>query len=283
MTGAVRTEDVIYTRRGTRALTARLYRPASAGPWPAVIDIHGGAWSGGDLTDGAARDAVLAEAGILVAAIEFRDGADGYPSSLQDISEAIRWLKASSLGVRADRVGLTGNSSGGHLAILAAMRPDDARYGALGSYPGVDATVCCVGMLWPVINPLSRYRHARRSRDQAVPAAWVGNIPERQEGYWKSEAAMAEGNPVMILERTESARTPPALWIQGRPDDHPHDYRDPDSAFDGNEPDRFVHLYRAAGGSITLVPVDQARRAEESIAPLVEFFRDHLVSRSSLR
>ena len=49
-----------------------------------------------------------------------------------------------------------------------------------------------------------------------------------------------------------------------------------DSAFDGNEPERFVHLYRAAGGSIDLVSVDQARRAEESIAPLVAFFRKHL-------
>ncbi len=87
-----------YARRGARALTARLYRPASAPPWPAVIDIHGGAWSGGDSDGrrGARRGA--GEAGILVAAIEFRDGTDGYPSSLQDINEAIRWLKASRLG-----------------------------------------------------------------------------------------------------------------------------------------------------------------------------------------
>jgi acetyl esterase len=272
----VPTEDVVYARRGGRALKARLYRPEASPPWPAVIDIHGGAWSGGDLADGAARGAALAASGIFVAAIEFRDGADGYPTSLQDINEAIRWLKASSFGVTPDSVGLTGNSSGGHLAMLAAMRPDDARYAALGEYPGVDATVCCVGMLWPVINPLSRYHHARRSRDQAVPAAWVGNIPERQETYWKSEAAMAEGNPVLILQRKEAVRTPPALWVQGRPDDHPHDYRDPEGGFAGNEPERFVHLYRAAGGSIELVVVDQARRAEESITPLVEFFSAQL-------
>lgn len=271
-----KTENVIYTRRGGRDLKARLYRPQTPAPWSAIIDIHGGAWSGGDLMDGATRDEALARAGILAVAIEFRDGADGYPTSLQDINEAIRWLKAGSHGVRPDRVGLTGNSSGGHLAMLAAMRPNDARYAELGNYPGVDASACCVGMLWPVINPLSRYHHARRQRDQATPAAWVGNIPERQEGYWKSEAAMAEGNPVLILERKETVRTPPALWVQGRPDDHPHDYRDPASAFDGNEPERFVHLYRVAGGSIDLVNVDQARRAEESIAPVVAFFRKHL-------
>jgi acetyl esterase/lipase len=276
MSGMVKTEDVIYARRGARELKARIYRPDTPSPWPAVIDIHGGAWSGGDLTDGAVRDEALAHAGILAVAIEFRDGVDGYPASLQDINEAIRWLKASSLGIRPDRVGLTGNSSGGHLAMLAAMRPRDARYAELGGYPGVDASVRCVGMLWPVINPLSRYHHARRHRDRPTPAAWVGNIPERQEGYWKSEAAMAEGNPVLILERKEPVSTPPALWVLGRPDDHPHDYRDPDSAFDGNEPERFVHLYRAAGGSIELVSVDQARRSEESIAPLVAFFRKHL-------
>jgi len=276
----ITTQDVIYLRHGERSLTARLYRPQSGGgPFPAVIDIHGGAWSGGDLTDGQGRDEALARAGFLVAAIAFRDGADGYPSSLQDINFAIRWLKsqAPEFRIRADRIGLTGNSSGGHLAMLAAMRPDDASYNTIPGFPGVDAAVQCVGMLWPVINPLSRYRHARRLRDSATPAEWVGNIPERQEKYWKTEAAMADGNPVLMLECGEPARTPPALWIQGRPNDAPHDYRDPDSPFEGNEPERFIAAYRKARGEIDLVVVEQGDRAEQSIEPLIAFFLSKLM------
>ncbi len=274
----ITTQDVVYLRHGGRALNARVYRPHGTGPFSAVIDIHGGAWSGGDLADGQLRDEALAGAGILAVAIEFRDGADGYPSSLQDISYAIRWLKSqeSEFHVRPDRIGLTGNSSGGHLAMLSAMRPDDPRYTAIRGFPGIDASVQCIGMLWPVINPLSRYRHARRLRDSATPPEWVGNIPERQEKYWKNEAAMAEGNPVLILETGEPARTPPALWIQGRPNDGPHDYRDPDSPFDGNEPERFLAAYRKAGGGIDLVSVEQGKRAEQSVSPLVAFFRSRL-------
>ena len=88
--------------------------------------------------------------------------------------------------------------------MLAAMRPNDPRYAAIqlpSSAPAVDATVRAVAMLWPVISPLSRYRHALKARDSANPPAWVGSIPQRHETYWKNEAAMAEGNPILILER----------------------------------------------------------------------------------
>ncbi len=263
-------------------LQARLFTPEGTGPFPAVIDIHGGAWCAGDRTDGQIRNEALAGAGFFVVAINFRHGADGYPASLADINYAIRWVKAHAgeLRVRPDRVGLSGNSSGGHLAMLAAMRPRDPRYAAIplpsGAAP-VDASVGAVAMLWPVINPLSRYRHALRVRDSANPPGWVGDIPERHDRFWRDEAAMAEGNPMLALERGEEVALPPALWIQGRPDDPPHDYHDPDGGFPGNEPERFVALYRRAGGSIELVDVEQAARAGgPTLDHLVAFFTRHL-------
>jgi acetyl esterase len=261
-------------------LQARLFTPEGPGPFPAIIDIHGGAWCSGDLGDGQARNKALAEAGFFVAAINFRHGADGYPTSLADINYAIRWVKtrAEEFRVRPDRIGLSGNSSGGHLAMLAAMRPRDPRYAAIPLQGGgADASVGAVAMLWPVINPLSRYRHALRARDSASPPAWVGDIPERHDRYWGGEAAMAEGNPMLALERGESLVLPPALWIQGRPDDAPHDYHDPESGFPGNEPERFVANYRRAGGAIELVDVDQATRATgPTLDHLVAFFARHL-------
>ncbi len=258
-------------------LLARLFTPKGAGPFPAVVDIHGGAWCAGDLADGQERNEALAGAGFVVAAINFRHGLDGYPTSLADINYAIRWMKAHAAELRArpDRIGLSGNSSGGHLAMLAAMRPNDSRYAAI-PLPDVDATVRCVAMLWPVINPLSRYRHALRSRDSANPPTWVGDIPERHDRYWRTEAAMSEGNPLLALERGETLALPPALWVQGRPDPV-HDYHDPDSAFPGNEPERFIAAYRRAGGAIDLVDVEQANRATgRTIDYLVAFFRRHL-------
>ena len=275
---AFTTETVEYIRHGDTPYMAKLYKPGGDGPFPMVIDLHGGAWSNGDLADCDARDQVLAASGLIVAAINFRHAGEGYPTSLADINYAVRWMKsnAKTFNGRADRIGLSGASSGGHLAMLAAMRPHDARYAALPGPAGVDATVQAIVMQWPVINPISRYLHARRLRDSANPPAWIGNIPERHELYWKSEAAMAEGNPIGILEKGEKVLTPPALWIQGQPD-QTHDYRDPASPVELNEPLRFSLNYRKAGGYIETLYVDNATKSSAaSYDPAAAFFHRFL-------
>jgi acetyl esterase/lipase len=275
------TDDINYLRHGDRAMLLRLFRPTGAGPFPLMIDLHGGCWSRGSLDECQLRDELLCEHGIAAAALDFRHGADGYPSSLVDINYAVRWLKAHADEWRIDpeRIGIVGASSGGHLAMLAAMRPHDPRYTAIpleGAAP-VDATVHCVGMMWPVINPLSRYRHALRSRAAASPPAWVADLPERHQLYWGSEAAMAEGNPVLALENGEAVATQPALWVQGRPDPV-HDYRDPESPLDLNEPERFAADYRKAGGDIEIAYIDQDKRATgTAVEPLVGFLQRHLM------
>ncbi len=273
--------DFNYIEHADGPQRLRLFMPVGAtGPVPLVVDLHGGAWCNQDLKDCEDRDLTLAKAGFAVAALNFRHGGSGYPTSLVDINYAIRWLKAhaAKLGLRADAVGLSGQSSGGHLAMLSAMRPADPRYTAVASPDGAkaDASVKAVVMQWPVINPLSRYRNAILHRDSANPPAWVGDIPSRHDLYWKTEAAMEEGNPIMLLERGETVSLPPALWIQGRPDPV-HDYRDPVGTFDGNEPERFAHNYRAAGGSLELLYIDNATRAgAASHDPATAFFQRHL-------
>src|SRR4051812_35352601 len=180
------TQDVEYLRHGDRRFLARLFKPQGTGPFPAVVEVHGGAWCNGDLNECQIYAEGFAKAGLAVVAIDFRHAGDGYPTSLADINYGIRWVKAHAqeLNSRPDLVGIAGQSSGGHLAMLAAMRPTDPRYSAIplpSGSPAVDATVRAVGMLWPVINPLSRYRHALRSRDSANPPTWVANIPERHD------------------------------------------------------------------------------------------------------
>lgn len=275
------TEDIEYLRHGDRGLTLRLFRPAGNGPFPVVIDLHGGAWNKGDLNECASRDEHLAGAGLAAAALDFRHAADGYPTSLQDINYAIRWLKtnAANLKLDAGRVGITGQSSGGHLAMLAAMRPRDPRYMELAIRGGgsTDATVRCVGMTWPVINPISRYRRAIRLRNSDNPPGWVGDIPERHDTYWGTEENMIEGNPMLALERGEPLETPPAIWVQGRPDPV-HDYLDPDSGGELNEPERFAKNYRDAGGEIDVVYIPQENRdSETSSEPIAQFFKKHLL------
>jgi acetyl esterase/lipase len=250
--------DVEYLRHGDKPLLARIYTPHGAGPFPAMVECHGGAWCQSDRLTEKLRHQYMAAHGVVSIALDFRSGnEDPYPASVQDINYAVRWAKlnARQLKTRPDLIGLSGQSSGGHLAMLVAMRPHDPRYAAIplpaGSAPQ-DASVRCVIMTWPVINPLSRYRHAKREK--------LDSIIARQDSYWRTEANMAEGNPMLALERGEKLLTPPAVWYQSR-GDAMHDYKDPESTFDGNEPQRFVANYRKAGGPIALEYIDMDRGA----------------------
>lgn len=239
-------EDVEYLRHGGSALLARIFKPRASGPLPMIVDLHGGAWCRGDRLSDTAINEALAGSGVVVAALDFRmPPVAAYPASLADIHYGIRWLKtrAADLGGRADRVGVLGVSSGGHQGMLLAMRPDDPRYAALPLAGGADARVACVVLCWPVIDPLARYRYAKalKARGQPYPEIVDRVLPCHDE-YWKTEAAMAEGNPVQALERGETVELPPALYLQGTRDvAHPR----PDL-------DRFVAQYRKAGGRVEL-------------------------------
>jgi acetyl esterase/lipase len=262
-------DDVEYLRHGDKPLLARLFKPRGAGPFPALVECHGGAWCQSDRTTERLRHQFMASHGIVSIALDFRSGnEDPYPASVQDINYAVRWAKlnARELKTRHDLVGLSGQSSGGHLAMLVGMRPHDPRYAAIAlpaGSPAHDATVRCVIMSWPVINPLSRYRHAKRALAGANPPEWPKSIIARHDSYWRSEANMAEGNPTLALERGEKVLTPPAIWFQGR-GDTVHDYKDTESNFDGNEPQRFCANYRKAGGSIALDYIEMERHAGSS-------------------
>ncbi|MGH6769868.1 MAG: alpha/beta hydrolase [Xanthobacteraceae bacterium] len=249
-------EDVEYLRHDDKPLYARLYRPPGEGPFPALVELHGGVWTENDRTRSRAHHEVLAGNGIAVASLDFRQGEGGYPNSVVDINYAIRWVKANAARLKTcpELVGIAGTSSGGHLAMLTAMRPRDPRYAAIPLPPGspaVDASVRCVVLFWPVINPLGRHQNARRLHESPNPPDWPPRTMRLSLAYWQNEAAMGEGNPLLALECGEAVEMPPAIWIQSR-GDLIHDYRDPNSGFDGSEALRFVDRYRKAGGDITL-------------------------------
>jgi len=283
-------KDVEYLRHGDKPLLARIFTPRGEGPFPALVECHGGAWCLSDRMTEHLRHEYMASHGIVSIALDFRSGNEArYPASAQDINYAVRWAKlhARDLKTRPDLVGISGQSSGGHLAMLVAMRPHDPRYMAIplpAGSPRHDASVRCIVLSWPVINPLSRYRHAKRALAGANPPEWPKNIIPRHDAYWPSEAEMAEGNPMLALERGEKLQLPPAIWFQAR-GDLVHDYKDADSDFPGNEPQRFVASYRKSGGDIALEYIDMERHAGHTpdlskisgaFADMVKFVGKHI-------
>jgi acetyl esterase len=262
-------QDVEYLRHGDKPLLARVFKPRGDGPFPALVDLHGGAWCNANRLSDKFRHELLAGHGVTVVSLDWRVAREGaYPKALADINYAVRWVKAHAkdLKTRPDLVGISGQSSGGHLAMLAAMRPNDPRYTAIAlpaGSPAVDASVKCVVMSWPVINPLGRYRFAKRNAAMNPPAEWAPDIIARHDQFWVSEANMAEGNPMLMLERGEKVALPPAIWHQGH-GDMMHDYKDEDYKGSETEAPRFAANYRKAGGEIELTYFDSDRKPGHS-------------------
>jgi acetyl esterase len=219
-----------------RMLMARIYQPKGPGPFPTVLDLHGGAWSRKDRFAEEPMDRALAASGLLVVAVDLTIAPEApYPACVQDANWSVRWLKANAGKWNGDgsMIGIYASSSGGHVAELLAMRPQDPRYNAipLTATPQPDATVAWVAMRSPVSNTSWRYDNAeRRKSETLIKASKVFFSP------WET---IHESNPQEILERKEQVSLPPLLIMQGALDDNVL----PELQ------EKFANTYRAAGGA----------------------------------
>jgi acetyl esterase len=234
----VKVSEVEYRRtKAGRQLMARIYEPAGTGPFPTVLDLHGGAWNAKDRKAEEPMDRAIAESGVLVVAIDMTLAPESpYPACVQDANYAVRWLKtkAESWNGNPAKIGVYGSSSGGHVAELLAMRPKDSRYNAipLTEAPGADASVAYVAMRSPISNTFARYQNAEKlNRSAMVKNNTTFFVP------WDT---IHEGNPQEILERHETITKMPFLIMQGSLDDN---------VLPAVQ-ERFVQTYRDTGGDV---------------------------------
>ena len=217
-----------------RSLMARIYRPAGPGPFPVVLDLHGGAWNAKDRHAEEPFDRALAAAGALVVAVDLTLAPEApYPACVQDASYALRWLKAKAKNWNGDasRIGVFGSSSGGHVAELLALRPNDARYNAIPFTGGLTASPDYVMIRSPISNTFGRFENAQALR--------VESMIKNNQTFFVPWDSIHEANPQEILERKEKVALKPFLIMQG--------------GLDNNMlpalQTKFVETYRAAGGS----------------------------------
>ena len=218
-----------------RQLMARVYQPQGPGPFPTLLDLHGGAWRRKDRLAEEPMDRALAASGLLVVAIDLRLSEEApYPASVQDASYGVRWLKSKAADWNGDpsRIGVYGSSSGGHVAQLLAMRPGDARYTAipLPAAPNLDATVAYVATRSPISDPYARFQQAERMKREGMI--------ENSRIYFNPWDTIHEGNPQRILERREPVTLVPMLIMQGALDDN---------VLPAVQ-EKFATTYQAAGG-----------------------------------
>ena len=127
-----------YATHDSVALAGDLYLPKGAGPFPALVGVHGGGWVQGARGQFQHWGRYLAARGIALFAISYRFAKTGqktFPHAVQDVLAAIQFVRgnAKQFNLTADRIGVFGHSAGGNLGALAALGGRGPNFA--GSYP----------------------------------------------------------------------------------------------------------------------------------------------------
>ena len=146
--------NVAYAKVGDTRLMMAIYRPKQfKGKLPLVVWIYGGAWRNFWTNDprslpGGNGVGVLVAHGYAVASISHRLAPQAvFPAQIEDCKAAIRFLRANAAkyALKADRIGVWGGSSGGHLAALVGTSGGVKDLeGKVGGNLGVSSRVQCV-------------------------------------------------------------------------------------------------------------------------------------------
>src|SRR5687768_5217391 len=117
------TPDVVYARVAGEELAMDIYQPAalSREPRPAVVALHGGAWMSGTRKHMARICEAIAAQGMVAATASYRLAPKHkWPAMLDDAKASVRFLRANAAKYNLDpkRIGATGVSAGGHLALF---------------------------------------------------------------------------------------------------------------------------------------------------------------------
>lgn len=206
--------DVTYQQvSGYIPQVVDIYVPATKGPHPLVLYIHGGGWIGGHTRHSGAMAnfpaalAELASEGFTVASVEYRLSAEAkFPAQLQDVDAALRFLSAHAAQYKIDpsRVALWGGSAGGHLAALAALDCRDVKQDP------ASANDACVqaAVTWYGVYDFTALADAR-SDDKPTPVEMLLGCEHKC-----TPAQYAAASPVTYID----AKDPPFLIIAGTED-----------------------------------------------------------------
>jgi len=129
-------KDVEYSRHADISLLADIYVPSGLGPYPGILLIHGGGWSGGYRTQMNGFAERLAKNGFAVVNIDYRLAPTyQFPAQIDDCEEAVRWMrkKSATYKINPDKIGAWGYSAGAHLAALLGTRNEGAPNAPKGS------------------------------------------------------------------------------------------------------------------------------------------------------
>src|SRR5579863_4756005 len=137
-----------YARVDNQGLELDLARPKDpTGKTPAILCIHGGGFRAGKREGWDARCRLLAEHGYAAATVTYRLAPKSpFPAAVEDVKAAVRWLRANAekYALDPDRIGVVGDSAGGHLAQFLGVTGGVSQFEGSGGNPGLSSKVSCV-------------------------------------------------------------------------------------------------------------------------------------------
>jgi acetyl esterase/lipase len=210
-------KDIVYGTGGTKQLKLNLARPELAnGLLPGLVFIHGGGWTGGDrkVYDHEIQNA--ARHGYVAVTIAYRltdpdqskKPRNPFPAQIEDVKCAIRWLRANAEKYHVDpnRIGVAGDSAGGHLSLLAGVTGHESQFEGNGGNPGVSSQVqAVVNYFGPTDLP---HLHATSKHAAGVLELLLNGPPEKSSELYKT------ASPITYVSKD----APPILTLHGTAD-----------------------------------------------------------------
>ncbi len=173
--------NVTYGVANNRENNVDLYLPRETdGPTPVLMYIHGGGWVGGSKEANVLRLLPWLERGWAVVNVQYRLGQVSLaPAAVEDCLCALRWViaNAEDYNIDPDRIVVTGNSAGGHLALTTGMIP--ASSGLDRQCPGSGELSVAAIINWYGITDVGDLLDGENVKSYAV--RWMGSMPDRFE------------------------------------------------------------------------------------------------------
>jgi len=215
--------DVTYVTSANPSAAQKLdiYLPnEGTGPFPVIIQIHGGAFQSGAKSDGQLAPVLIAvEQGYAVVSVEYRlSGEAKFPAQINDIKAAIRYLRANAAKyhLNPDKFATWGGSAGGSLSALAGTSGNIAALqdDALGNAGVSDAVQACIDWYGPIYFSTMDAEFAALGQTPAMGSTNTTSSPET--AYLGATIGSTEAEPIVkaASAQTYISTDDPAFYIQ---------------------------------------------------------------------
>jgi acetyl esterase/lipase len=261
--GVVFERDIEYANPDGQHLQLNLARPKEGkAPFPAVVCIHGGGFRAGSREGYNNTILTLAQNGYVAVTVSYRLAPKyQFPAAVQDTKAAVRWVRANAkkFDIDPDRIGVTGGSAGGHLALFLGVTAELKEFDG-DQNPGFSSRASCVV---DVYGPSDFTKSYGKSVDagQVLPL-WLGG------DLTTAKAAHLRSSPLYWV----TPNAAPTLCIHGTKDTYVHH----------EQSEWLVDKLKAAGVEAELLLLDGAGHgfkgddAKKADKAMLDYFAKHL-------